>query len=87
MANVTFPPGERPNESRDVVEFTAVSGNSKIRCAISLEALGDHFDADAKGMLDSFRGHRKRIEEMAAKLIAKGRFEADGAILIRSADC
>lgn len=87
MANVTFPPGERANNSRDVVEFAAVEGDTKVSCAISLEALCDHFDADDKDMLDAFRANRKQIEAIALKLITRGHFEADGSILIRSDDC
>lgn len=87
MSNqVTFPPGERWNGSREIVEFQAEAGGKRIRCALSLEALCDNFDGDTKETLQCFRDSRDKIEVLAAKLIQRQRYEADGSILIRTAD-
>lgn len=87
MANeLTFPAGERWNGSREVAKFTAMLGDKKIRCAVSLEALCDNFDGDTKEPLQCFRDNRANIEAIAAKLIRRQRFEADGSILVRTAD-
>lgn len=87
MANeLTFQAGERWNGARDVAEFTARLGDKRIRCAISLEALCDNFDADNKQPLESFQSNRRKIEAIAAGLIKCQRFEPDGSILVRSSD-
>lgn len=50
------------------------------------EARGDHFGGYHEDPAPAFEEHRHSIEKIAAKLIADGRFETDGAILIRSRD-
>ncbi|HXG52466.1 MAG TPA: DUF1488 family protein [candidate division Zixibacteria bacterium] len=71
---------------RKVVWFTALADGRRIDCGISIEALCDHFGAYQDDPLPAFRANRARIAEAAARLIEQGRFERDGAILIRSAD-
>ncbi len=83
---LSFPAGEFWNGSREVVEFLALLGKEKIRCAISLEALCDNFDSDTKEPLLCFRDNRAKIEAITAKLVRRQRFEEDASILVRSAD-
>ena len=72
---------------RMVVKFVAVLGTDNIPCAISHEALTDHFGNDSERPVAVFTQHRGAIERIAANLIAKNRRENDGSILIRSSDC
>lgn len=72
---------------REVVKFAAYVGGATVACAISREALMDHFENTSKEPASVFSRHRAAIECIAEKLIAKGRYESDGSILIRSSDC
>jgi len=80
----TFPAVEAWDGNRDLVSFPADVNGNRIRCAISWEALQDNFGGNNVAPLDCFKANRPRIEATAAGLIQKGRFEADGSILIRS---
>jgi len=85
--SVEFTPDESyQHHRRSVVWFGAVDDDKVIHCAISLEALAEHFGAYADDPLPAFREHRQQIWDLAAKLIAQRRFEDDGTILIQSAD-
>lgn len=85
--SVEFTPDESYEHHRlNVVWFSAIVDEKVIDCAISIEALTEHFGAYADDPLPAFRNHRQRIWDTAAKLIAQRRFEDDGRILIHSAD-
>lgn len=85
--NIEFTPDESfEQHRRSVVWFSAIDDEKVIQCAISIEALIDHFGAYADNPLPAFAKHRQQIWHTAAKLIAARRFEADGRILIQSAD-
>jgi len=84
--NVTFPPVEAWDANRDVVSFPAEVDGTRIRCAVSWEALQDNFGGNGVPPLDCFRAARHAIETKAEGLIRKGHFEGDGSILIRSQD-
>jgi hypothetical protein len=86
MLDVSFLSGEEWDGRRDVAMFGARVGAKNVLCAVSLEALVDHFRADPRQPLATFRQHRATIEELARRLIQAQRFEADGSILIRSQD-
>jgi hypothetical protein len=77
---------ERYLADRHVVVFSAMDGKTRVRCAISGEALDDHFNGDGRDELDVFRGHRKTIEEESRRKYLAGDTEADGSILIRTGD-
>lgn len=82
-----FPaPEERYEISRDVVVFWGQDRTHRIRCAISREALDDHFHGDNRNKLQVFRDNRPAIEDIARRLYLSGHVEADGSVLIRSAD-
>jgi hypothetical protein len=85
---ISFPAGEAWDGSRNAVSFPAQSADERIGCAISQEALQDHFGADQKlEALAAFRNHRGTIERVAERLIRRRRLEPDGSVLIRSQDC
>lgn len=85
--DIEFTPDESyEHHRRNVVWFSAIDDEKVIQCAISMEALTDHFGAYADDPLPAFRKHRQRIWDIAEKLIAERRFESDGTILIHSTD-
>ncbi len=85
--DLTFP---APKESfvfeRDIVFFYGQDGEAWVRCAISREALDDHFHGDGKDKLEVFRTNRQAIEEEVRRKYISGDTEVDGSILIRSDD-
>jgi len=85
--DIEFNPDESyEHHRRNVVWFSAIDDEKVIQCAISMDALTEHFGAYADDPLPAFRKHRQRIWDIAEKLIAERRFESDGTILIHSAD-
>lgn len=86
MLDMSFPSGEQWDGRRAVVIFQASVSAKYIPCAISLEALQDHFNGDPRQPLETFRQHRPTIENLARKLIQGQRFELDGSVFIRSQD-
>lgn len=86
MATIDFPPDQFYDDWREVVVFPAIATGKRIRCAISMEALGDYFGGYRDDPLSTFVENRDRIEKLATKLILDGRFEPDGSLLIRSND-
>ncbi|MCU1316083.1 MAG: cell filamentation protein Fic [Candidatus Acidoferrum typicum] len=85
--DLTFP---APKESfvfeRDIVFFYAQDGEACVRCAISREALDDHFHGDGKDKLEVFRANRQLIEQEVRRKYIAGDTEVDGSILIHSDD-
>ncbi len=57
-----------------------------MRCAISREALDDHFQGDNKDKLEVFRANRRAIEQEVRRKYLAGDTEADGSVLIRTGD-
>lgn len=82
-----FPaPEERHDASRDVIVFWGQDRAQRVRCAISREALDDHFHGDNRNKLEVFRENRPAIEDIARSKYLSGRVEPDGTVLIRTAD-
>jgi hypothetical protein len=82
-----FPePGERWDGTRDVVRFQAMDGSRRIDCAISLEALEDHFRWEADDPVMVFRANHAAIEHRIRLKYLNGRREPDGSVLLRSED-
>jgi uncharacterized protein DUF1488/Fic/DOC family protein len=82
-----FPvPEERYDISREVVVFWGQDRAQRVRCAISREALDDHFQGDHENKLDVFRRNRQGIEDLARSKYLSGHIEPDGSILIRTVD-
>jgi len=72
--------------NREVVVFWGQDGETRVQCAISREALDDHFKGDNKDKLEVFRANRQAIEEEARKKYLAGATEPDGSVLIRTLD-
>lgn len=71
------------------MRFTARLEGRTVRCAMAQAALDDlalAHELDRAGLEGTFRRHRIRIEAKAADKIRAGQFEADGTVLIRTAD-
>jgi hypothetical protein len=84
---LTFPaPEARYDGARDVIVFWGLDRDKRIRCAISEEALDDHFHADSRNKLDVFRENLPAIEQIARRKYLSGQAELDGSVLIRTAD-
>jgi len=78
---------------RMVVICSAVSREAEVLCAISLEALSDHFGVEIKeGVVSSniyvkeFLANKSKICHAMEKKFLAGSFEADGSILIKTED-
>src|SRR5437660_10013159 len=85
--DLTFPaPQETFVFERDIVFFYGQDGEAWVRCAISREALDDHFPGDVKDKLEVFRANRQAIEQEARRKYIAGDTEVDGSVLIRSDD-
>jgi len=84
---LVFPdPRERYNFDRDLVFFNGKDGDTVVKCAISQEALEDHFGDHNEAPLKIFKANRERIEHEARRKYLSGQLEADGSILIRTGD-
>lgn len=70
----------------NTVLFSAVIASEIIPCAISKQALDDHFPPNQRAAIDAFRKHHAAIEQIAERLISRGRFEDDGLVLIETND-
>ena len=57
-----------------------------IQCAISWEALGDHFNGDNKDSLKTYRANKERIEHLARRKYLSEQVESDGSVLVRTED-
>jgi hypothetical protein len=71
---------------RGIAVFWGQDGQTQVRCAISREALDDHFKGDNKDKLDVFRANRQAIEKEARRKYLAGTTEPDGSVLIRTLD-
>jgi hypothetical protein len=75
---------------RDIVTFPAedIKGE-RVLCAISREALDDHFGTDRQSndqRVDAFRSHRQEIERMAREVYLQKPVPPDGSVLVKTAD-
>jgi hypothetical protein len=85
--DLIFPDAEARYEfDRDIVVFWGQDGQTRVRCAISRDALDDHFKGDNRNKLDVFNENRTAIEQEARTKYLAGDTEKDGAVLIRTGD-
>jgi Fic family protein len=86
--DLSFPEkAARYNIDRAVVVFWAQDGKKRVRCAVSREALDDHFDGDNNPNKEEvFQAHRAEIEQEVRNKYLAGDTENDGSVLIRTAD-
>jgi len=71
---------------RDIVFFYGHDGKAWVRCAISREALDDHFHGGGMDKLEVFRANREVIEQEVRRKYIAGDTEVDGSVLIRADD-
>jgi transcriptional regulator with XRE-family HTH domain len=88
---LVFPePREFYDSHREVVVFWGKAGdkagNKEIRCAISREALIDHYKDDPKNLLKIFIHNRAAIEHEARRKYLANDLESDNTILIKTSD-
>ena len=77
---------ERYDPIRMVVSFTGKDGKKTIKCAISNEALEDHFKGGENNILKTYQANREKIQhEIRRKYLAE-QCEPDGSILLKSED-
>jgi hypothetical protein len=87
MPEIEFPPAEYLDPVADLIVFPAVLDDGrKLSCAVEVEALQQSLLVDQGDPLPAFRATRPVLESVAARLIAQGRFEHNGGILIAAAD-
>ncbi len=82
-------PAARYDLDRRVVTFIGESGGTDVRCAISREALADHFDASGlnkEGRLRKFRERRVEIEALARLKYLERPVEGAGVVLLTTTD-
>ncbi|HSC18010.1 MAG TPA: GSU2403 family nucleotidyltransferase fold protein [Rhizomicrobium sp.] len=83
-------PPARYDFDRDVVVFEGQDTlGGRVQCAISREALEDHFDADdlePKNRVRKFLDHRSEIEALARSKYLSAPVEEPGSVLIRTED-
>jgi hypothetical protein len=87
VRDLGFPtPEERYDFDHGVVIFWGQDGETRVRCAISREALDHHFKVDNNDKLEVFRANQRAIEEEARRKYLAGDIEPDRSILIRTGD-
>jgi hypothetical protein len=82
-------PPIRYDFSRDIATFEGTALGSPVVCAISREALDDHFGTDGqdqKGRVESVLRNRSSIEQMARAKYLSWPVEEPGAVLIKTMD-
>jgi hypothetical protein len=72
---ISFPPDPPEYCGRDlVVAFSALVDENCVQCAITAEALEDHFGAASlveQDLLSAFSAHRQEIEGKARQMLAE----------------
>jgi hypothetical protein len=79
----------RYDVDRHAITFPAEDNNGeRVICAISREALHDHFGTGKTNdeRIEIFRRHRQEIERMAREIYLHRRLTPDGTVLIKTAD-
>ena len=86
--NLIFPNLRKPeyDHRRMIVIFWGQDNNKVIRCAISAEALEDHYQSKSKDPLKIFLANEKLIEHEAFRKYLNNQFESDDYILIKYED-
>jgi len=77
---------EKFDFEREVVFFFGHDGDSRVRCAISREALDDDSRGDDRDKVEVFRENRAAIEQGVQQKYAVGDTETDGSVLIHSGE-
>ena len=89
-AALTFPDkSERYISEREIIIFEGRSDEGLVQCAISAEALMDHFEAESmrrRNLETAFKQNRSVIERAAARKFEHRQLKSDGSLLLRSRD-
>ena len=75
--------------TRDIVAFSGEALGQTVTCAISREAMDDHFGTDKlynEGRLQAFLKNRSKIELMARAKYLTGQIEEPDAVLLKTSD-
>lgn len=83
--SLIFPERKAYSASRTVI-FLGKDGDKEVVCAISDEALADHFHGDGQNPLKVFQANRENIEHQARRKYLAGNLEIDGSIFLRTED-
>lgn len=71
----------------EVVVFNGHDGKTLVTCGISLIALEDHFDPNAKRHpMQTFKTYQTQILYLAKKKYLQGKLEQNGTILVKTED-
>lgn len=82
-------PPLRYDADREVVRFAGQSLGNPVDCAVSREALEDHFGANnlgATGRVDAFQKNRSRIEGLVRAKYLHGPIDEPGTLLLATGD-
>ena len=82
-------PPVRYDTAREVIRFVGESLGSPVNCAISREAMEDHFganDLNAKGRIEAFQRNRSRIEGLVRTKYLHGRVDEPESLLLATDD-
>jgi hypothetical protein len=87
-SDLTFTsPAPRYDSSRDIITFAGEAFGGRVNCAISREALDDHFGATTKEeRLQKFLDNRSIIEKMASEKYLNWPIEEPENVLIKTGD-
>ena len=80
-------PKARYESERDIVSFTGSAAGRMVRCAVTSEALADHFSAqgaDQDSTVRAFRENRSVLEQMARTKYLTWPVEEVGGVIIKS---
>ena len=67
--DITFSPIEEENPIKECIEFNAKADGNVIDCAITYEALTDHYEAEHSDPLFAFMMARTDIENLVKKIL------------------
>jgi hypothetical protein len=82
-------PPPRYDFGRDIIAFTGQAFGQPVACAISREALDDHFGTDGldkDGRVQAFLKNRSKIEQLARTKYLTAPIEEPDAVLIKTSD-
>jgi hypothetical protein len=83
---ISFPRLECWNDMTKMATVVADVDKKRVLCRISSESLKVKFGASDDKLMQSVVQHRVAIQEAAKRLIERDDYEADGSILIKTAD-
>ncbi len=86
--NLIFPetPNAQYDNNRMIVVFWGQDDSKSIRCAITTEALEDHYKSKSKDPMKIFLENHSAIAHEAVRKYLNNQFESDDYILIKTED-